>query len=325
MSLRLWVGEYLSGDGQGAARELPADLVAAGVQMRDALVEDLLQWRAAAPLLDVLVTYAQGPDAPSHACCAAQSLAPDPGESALDFLPRAARWHDLAWLVAPESGGLLETLARAVGPARWIGCTPQAIALAASKRATLARLAARGICTPLAFEGDATAWVVKPDDGAGTIDTRRHPTRAAAEADLIERLARGAPSTIEPWVDGEALSLSLLCRNHALPELLSINRQRIEIDGTGLLSDAGVLTASVARDDPRAAALESLAQAVVLAMPGLRGFVGIDLVWHARLGPVAIEINPRLTCAYAGLSAALGRNLAGEIVTAHLEDGHGEA
>jgi predicted ATP-grasp superfamily ATP-dependent carboligase len=66
-----------------------------------------------------------------------------------------------------------------------------------------------------------------------------------------------------------------------------------------------------------------LAQAVVLAVPGLRGFVGIDLVWHARLGPVAIEINPRLTCAYVGLSAALGRNLAAEIVTAHLEDGHG--
>lgn len=325
MSLRLWVGEYLSGDGQGAARESPADLLAAGVQMRDALVEDLLQWRAASPLLDVTVFYAQGADAPSHARCAAQALAPDAGESALDFLPRAARWHDLAWLVAPESGGLLEALARAVGPTRWIGCTLQAIALAGSKRATLARLAAHGICTPLAFEGDATAWVVKPDDGAGTIDTRRHPTRAAAEADLTERLARGAPATIEPWVNGEALSLSLLCRDAVAAELLSINRQRIEVDGTGLLSDAGVLTAGVARDDPRGAALEALAQAVAAAVPGLRGFVGIDLVWHARLGPVAIEINPRLTCAYAGLSAMLGRNLAAEIVTAHLEDAHGTA
>jgi predicted ATP-grasp superfamily ATP-dependent carboligase len=325
MSLRLWVGEYLSGDGQGAARELPADLLAAGVQMRDALVDDLLQWRATAPLLDVLVTYAQGPDAPSHARCASQALAPEAGEAALSFLPRAAQWHDLAWLVAPESDGMLEALARAVGPKRWIGCTPQAIALAGSKRATLARLAEKGIYTPLALEGEASAWVVKPDDGAGTIDTCRHPTRGAAEADLAERLARGAPATIEPWVDGEALSLSLLCRDGVAAELLSINRQRIEVDGKGLLSDAGVLAASVALDDPRAAALESLAQAVVLAVPGLRGFVGIDLVWHARLGPVAIEINPRLTCAYPGLSAVLGRNLAAEIVTAHLEDAHGEA
>lgn len=325
MSLRLWVGEYLSGDGQGAARELPADLLAAGVQMRNALVDDLLRWRVTAPLLDVLVTYAQGPDAPSHARCAAQAMTPDPGESALAFLPRAAQWHDLAWLVAPESGGVLEALARAVGPARWIGCTPQAIALAASKRTTLARLGAHGICTPLALEADTSAWVVKPDDGAGTIDTRRHPTRAAAEADLTERLARGLAATLEPWVDGEALSLSLLCRDGAPAELLSINRQRIEIDGTGLLSDAGVLTAAIARKDPRAAPLDAMAQAVVAAVPGLRGFVGIDLVWHARLGPVAIEINPRLTCAYPGLSAALGRNLAAEIVTAHLDDTHGEA
>jgi hypothetical protein len=56
--------------------------------------------------------------------------------------------------------------------------------------------------------------------------------------------------------------------------------------------------------------------ALSLALAEDSGFVGIDLVWHARLGPVVIEINPRLTCAYAGLSAALGRNLAAEIVTA---------
>ena len=48
----------------------------------------------------------------------------------------------------------------------------------------------------------------------------------------------------------------------------------------------------------------------------LGGFVGIDLVWHDRRGPVAIEINPRVTCAYVGLSRSLGRNLAGEVIAA---------
>ena len=51
-------------------------------------------------------------------------------------------------------------------------------------------------------------------------------------------------------------------------------------------------------------------------MPGLRGFVGIDLVWHEERGPVVIEVNPRVTCAYVGLSAALGRNLAAELLDA---------
>jgi predicted ATP-grasp superfamily ATP-dependent carboligase len=56
---------------------------------------------------------------------------------------------------------------------------------------------------------------------------------------------------------------------------------------------------------------------VAKAIPGLRGFVGIDLVWHPRCGPVVIEVNPRVTCAYVGLSASLGRNLAAELLRDH--------
>ncbi len=63
-------------------------------------------------------------------------------------------------------------------------------------------------------------------------------------------------------------------------------------------------------------ALTFVARDVVQAIPGLRGFVGIDIVWHEQRGPVVIEVNPRLTCAYIGLSAALGRNLAAELLRA---------
>jgi predicted ATP-grasp superfamily ATP-dependent carboligase len=63
-------------------------------------------------------------------------------------------------------------------------------------------------------------------------------------------------------------------------------------------------------DEERAAPLRRLARDVVLALPGLRGCVGIDLVWHAQRGPVLIEVNPRLTSAFVGLSPRLGRRLA---------------
>jgi predicted ATP-grasp superfamily ATP-dependent carboligase len=79
---------------------------------------------------------------------------------------------------------------------------------------------------------------------------------------------------------------------------------------------------ALGRDDPRWRALSALAAQVARAIPGLRGFAGIDLVWHPRRGPVAIEVNPRVTCAYVGLSAALGRNLAAELVASGL---HGDA
>jgi predicted ATP-grasp superfamily ATP-dependent carboligase len=50
------------------------------------------------------------------------------------------------------------------------------------------------------------------------------------------------------------------------------------------------------------------------ALPGLRGFVGIDLIWNEERGPVLIEVNPRVTTAYVGLSRRLGRNLAADVL-----------
>ncbi len=200
-------------------------------------------------------------------------------------------------------------------PGRWLGCDASAIELATRKRLTLTTLAEAGIATPLAFEHapETTRWVVKPDDGAGAVATRLHHDPEAALDDWSTRSRAGRPMAIEPWVEGAALSLSLLCGSKGC-ELLSINRQHLDVGEQGLLSFCGVDVNVIPRTDPRAAALGDLAARVHQAIPGLRGFVGIDLVWHARRGPVVIEVNPRVTGAYVGLSRALGRNLAAEVI-----------
>jgi len=53
--------------------------------------------------------------------------------------------------------------------------------------------------------------------------------------------------------------------------------------------------------------LARLAQRTVVAIPGLWGYVGIDVLLTAA-GPVVVEVNPRLTTSYAGLHAAIGVN-----------------
>lgn len=301
---RIVVFEYLTGGGPVNGGEAVArTLMPQGLRMRDAIVNDLLQaggWAVSA------ATCAQVPMPPAGALpCRAQ-----PGESLRAWLARKATQHDAVWVVAPETGGLLGQFAQAVPAARWIGCDAGAIALASSKRATLAHLEAHGLRTPLAFAGAARRWVVKPDDGAGAVDTQLHPSLAAARA------AQHGTMTLEPWVDGEALSLSLLCRNGAA-ELLSINRQHITVDHDGRVIYGGVDIDCLPRDGASGQALAALARQVAQAMPGLRGFVGVDLVWHATQGPVLIEVNPRVTCAYAGLSARLGRNLAAAVLAEH--------
>lgn len=276
--------------------------------MRDAVVADL----AALPGLDVTVAVSE--QEPGHP--AAQPVAARPGETPEAFLRRHAPRHDLCWVVAPETGGLLLRLHQAVGARRWIGCSAAAIRLAASKRATGAALARAGLPTPSAFaRGHRGAWIVKPDDGAGTVATRLHATRAAAAADLRERRRSRQPVQVEPFIPGEPLSVSLIV-GPLLARPVAFNRQRVQADAAGWLHDQGVLPAALPAGDPRAGALHALALRVAQAVPGLRGYVGIDVVWNEKDGPVVIEVNPRVTCAYVGLSALLQRNLAAEVLAA---------
>ena len=312
---RVFVFEYLTGASAiDADDDATNELLTMGLAMRDALVLDLLRGKN---LSISAATNEAAPALPGHTP-AARDVRALKGESTLEFVARQSALHDLSWIVAPETGGLLAQFQRAVGVRRWLGCDAAAIVLAASKRSTSRRLAGRDVATPWAFRNapDVTRWVVKPDDGAGAVGTQVHTSRSAALADASSPHGADAVSVIEPWVEGEPLSLSLLC-SHSGAELLSINRQCIHIDAHGIVSFGGVEINAVPLAGERGHALQRLADTVVRAMPGLHGFVGIDLVWHPQQGPVVIEVNPRLTCAYVGLSAALGRNLAAELVAGH--------
>jgi len=105
----------------------------------------------------------------------------------------------------------------------------------------------------------------------------------------------------QPWVEGEPLSLSLVC-DHGVARLLSCNRQQIGIED-GRLSVEGLLVNALPDEGNFAVLAGRLAEAI----PGLWGYVGVDLVL-TRDGPVILEINPRLTTSYCGLGRALGIN-----------------
>jgi predicted ATP-grasp superfamily ATP-dependent carboligase len=315
---RVFVYEYLSGGGLiGGEDGDDEELLEQGVAMRDALVADL------AGLADLRVsaatTDATGPGSASAPNL--QWVRPREDESPHDFVRRQADMHDLCWIVAPETAGLLSCLRKLVGSRRWVGCDGAAIRVAGSKLATLEHLQRHGIATPLhplAGRG-ATRWVVKPDDGAGALHTRVHTALELAKADLRQRQRMNQPATLEPWVEGEPLSLSLLCGcgSSGNTELLSINRQHLLLGAEdGAVHFHGVEQGAIALDDPRAPALRRLARDVALALPGLRGCVGLDLVWHPERGPVIIEVNPRMTTAFVGLSRRLHRRLALEVVAA---------
>jgi len=317
MMTRVFVYEYISGDAHEA--EAWPELLPQGRAMRDAMVADLGR------IDDVMIGCAVLPAEQQADCFGAQNVAycrRKPGESTIDFVRRQSQLHDVSWVVAPECDGILLNLQAAVGDARWLGCSAPAIARAGSKCATAQWLGNHGIAATRPWrEGeppdpDCRQWVVKPDDGAGASATWSYHQFEAARIAYLRRRADGETAVLEPWVEGEPLSVSLLC-GAAGAEVLSINRQRIHIDDAGQVHYDGVQIQAVAQRCPQGRALARLGRRVAAALPGLRGFVGIDVVWHPLRGPVVIEVNPRVTSAYVGMSASLGRNLAREMLADH--------
>lgn len=278
-----------------------------GRAMRDALARSL----SALPGLSLSVADCQASPAG-----VGQPVRAHAGEAAEAFVRRLAVTHDLVWVIAPESDGWLLRCKRLVGAQRWVGSSAAALEISSHKRRTLDALAAAGLRTPDNIGADVQPahWVIKPNQGAGAEDCWRLASQAQAVRMLAARRARGEDVLCQPWIPGEPLSLSLACRPEGC-RLLAVNRQELHAPDNGELRFLGVAPAAVAPEDPRWSWLEAVAQSVWAAIPGLRGYVGVDLVWHPQLGPVCMEVNARLTCAFIGLEARLGRPLAGELLS----------
>jgi predicted ATP-grasp superfamily ATP-dependent carboligase len=298
--MKIFICEYITGGGLYRA-PLPASLVSEGALMRDALLRDLSD----IPGLSLSVTYdvrLTRSDLDIHA------IAIHPEEDIDLVWDAAIREADAVWIIAPETDGVLSRLsARVLAHGRkLIGCAPAIVDLMADKYQTYQALTTAGVLAiptyrratwPSSREG---AWVVKPDDGVGCEDVRYLPTTASLQAWLSQQ--QDEHWIIQPYVEGVAASLSMLC--HAGQGwLLSCNRQRVAIEnGDFRFSGCAVNALSDQWN-----VLEPLAKKLAAAIPGLSGYIGVDVVM-AENGPQVVEINPRLTTSYAGLRASIGCN-----------------
>lgn len=230
------------------------------------------------------------------------------------------RWQELletcdaVWPIAPETDHILTNLCRSVQDAGKILLNSSAAAVkrATSKLATAALLEKNDVPVvptwPLhqARSLSIGPWVLKPDDGVGCGNIRIIWERRELEQIDFDRL--DGEWIIQPLIAGDAISLSLLCRQGEA-RLLSCNRQRVTmIDGGFRLS--GCLVNGV-RDV--SGIFRQLAERIAGALPQLWGYVGVDLIAAAN-GPLVLEINPRLTTSYVGLHRALGINPAGLVM-----------
>mgnify|MGYP002820102189 FL=1 len=238
------------------------------------------------------------------------------GENALDFFSDIIPKVDLVWVIAPESDGELERFHIASQKKLWIGSGLKAIRLASNKLETKKYLKSLGINTPdkITFKSlkkkKYTKAVYKPIDGAGTTDTYIIET----EKNIINTLSKKRSCFfLEEWVEGTAYSVSLNCNNSDF-EILSINKQYITSNHLGKLFYGGVKPVENKMFKKLHKSILPIISLIAANINGLRGFIGIDFILKENSQISIIEINPRLTCSYIGISKYKKSNAALKIL-----------
>ncbi len=218
--------------------------------------------------------------------------------------------------IAPETDNTLSSIQQSVldNNKQLLASRPATSELCSDKYRCYQHLSLHSLATPptyLASEwshnvlSSATGYIIKPRDGAGCVDTLYFPYASGLEVWLATQSTALDTLIIQPYIEGHHISLNLLCSDDDCM-VLAINEQHIKKKDDQLffsgstVNGAGenILTFPDASD---------IAKQVYQAVPGLWGFIGIDLIVTEN-AILIVDINPRLTSSYIGLANSLTHN-----------------
>jgi hypothetical protein len=256
-------------------------------------------------------------------------------QEAEKFLVNAAKTNDAVYVVAPETGQTLQSLVQLVRQTGKLSlnCEVSAIRKVADKTVLCKTLKKSGLSAPetMAFNIDSGLAEVKsaiksklsypvffkPADGVscGGLSIVKEAAQAENAIAKIRAESAGKHFIVQEFIRGEAVSVSLLCTgSEALA--ISLNKQNVKLATPEAASsyEGGV----VPFNHPLKHEALTMAEKVAGSSAGLRGYVGVDLVL-AEDKPFVVDVNPRLTTSYVGLSRVAGFNVAEAMVSAVLK------
>ncbi len=313
-SMLVFVSESISG-GSLAGADLPGSLLREGRAMRDALVADLLT-------AGVEVVTTSDPRAMPLSTGAHTHVVEDAAHEPALFA-RLTGEADATYVIAPELDGVLVERVRLAEQAssQVLNCTSAASAICSDKLRLSGVLTEWGVPTPPTVVAGESAnieqigfpCVLKRRDGAGSVGMQlvrnveewgRVLTGQGSTAEEIDRI-------VQPFVNGHACSVAAIVEpKTGTAAICPLARQWLSEDGhfryLGGRIDPG----------PVPLAVEEIVRTVCRRLPGLRGYVGFDLILSEEgdAPPVLVEINPRLTTSYLGYRQLAGDRLARAIV-----------
>lgn len=306
----VFVHEFVTGGGWPPG-EVPFDLASEAAAMLRAVLADFSAWGTVRTVttLDRRLGY--------FALPADEVVPVTPGQHAAAFASLLDQ-SDAALIIAPETDGVLARLSAIVEDANipLLSCSSTAVAIASDKATCYDLFRQANLPTPLTRQAsfstasqvaDQVGYpvVIKPIDGVGCegVCLVRKPAELANAMTLMHQSTSHDEIILQSFVAGVHASVSLLAAGEqSLP--LSLNGQTIEA-GCPFVYRGGAVPLS----HPMAARALTVAQSAVHLIPGLQGYVGVDLIL-TQDEALLIEINPRLTTSYIGLRQVIDLNLA---------------
>lgn len=328
-TLKLLVYEHVSGGGY-ADKPIPVGILSEGFSMLRTLVAEFkAAGYSVSTVLDSRIAALNPPISADYTVPVSSFRA---AERTIQKLSESV---DAAYLIAPESNQMLQSLVASIEQAGVpsLNCRASAIGNVSDKAAMLQRVKKKRLPTPATVIVSAVddvagikqticgsvgfPLIVKPVDGVGcaglsVVSNEQQVAGAVAKA------ISGSSSKYfmaQELVRGFAVSVSLLATDsEVLP--VSLNKQDVSLmppEATSTYNGGQVPFDSGLKREAFAAA-----ETVVKSFHGLRGYVGVDLVLTEKR-PVVIEVNPRLTTSYVGLRKIAGFNIAQAIINAVFE------
>ncbi|MGQ9719147.1 MAG: ATP-grasp domain-containing protein [Nitrososphaerales archaeon] len=324
--MKVAIFEYLSGGGS-SGKVLPSSILSEGYGMLRSVLSDFKDaGYKTSTLLDSRLAMFQ-PPLKADDIFLVDSLE----ELKIRFIDLLED-SDASLLIAPESGGIL---ARFLSLNRELGidslnCTIDSIETVSNKSNLYKKLEEKGLPMPETelvkvkegFEkvqnmvGEmGFPLIIKPINGTGCqgLSIVRKPSQLPLAINRIREVMTDE-FLIQKFVVGVHASVSLVSNGkEAVP--LTLNLQILDLNTPDKISS--YIGGIVPFDHKLKEEALHTAKKAVEIFRGLVGYIGVDLVL-SKIGPILIEINPRLTVSYIGLRMVSHLNLAEAIVKASL-------
>lgn len=240
---------------------------------------------------------------------------------------------DAAYVIAPETGGTLQSLVEFIeqNGVPLLNCRSTAIKAVSDKAHLYEILKANKLKTPKTVRVNVAQYVkeaimakfefpvvFKPVDGVGCsgLSIVNNESQVEGAIEKIDAELASEAFMVQEYVEGEAVSVSLLCTgSKCMP--VSLNKQNVTLSTPEEASC--YVGGCVPFDHKMKQKAFAIAEKVVGCFSGLKGYLGVDLILTEK-GPVVVDVNPRLTTSFIGLSRVAGFNFADAIAKAALKN-----